>query len=84
MSTVVDFFSLDVCMLHAGVIEAGSVVGIMGGSGSGKTTFLDILSQKKKLHSYTGTVYINGVQRNPQPFKNLSIYAPQVGRDAQP
>lgn len=39
-------------------VDSGSMVGIMGGSGTGKSTLLNVLTGKYKLD--TGAIYING------------------------
>ena len=44
----------------SGVIKPGEVMAIMGGSGAGKTTFLDILAQKNKKGVTTGELRVNG------------------------
>lgn len=43
-----------------GSVNPGEIMAIMGGSGAGKTTLLDILAQKSKRGSVTGTITVNG------------------------
>ena len=44
-------------------LESGTMVGIMGGSGTGKSTMFNILTGKYKPD--TGTIYLNGVPLSP-------------------
>lgn len=50
-------------------IEQGSVVGILGQSGSGKSTFVDIIGGRNKEGHIEGGVYINGVN-----IKDIGAY----------
>jgi ABC-type multidrug transport system ATPase subunit len=57
--------------------HSGKLVGIMGASGSGKSTFLETLNGKISPHK--GQVLINGidVHREPQKLEGLIGYVPQ-------
>ncbi|MCK7538829.1 MAG: ATP-binding cassette domain-containing protein [Marinilabiliales bacterium] len=46
-------------------VKSGNLVGIMGGSGVGKSTLLNILNGKLKPES--GSVYINGYDLHNEP-----------------
>lgn len=58
-------------------IKSGNLVGIMGGSGVGKSTLLNILNGKLKPES--GSVYINGydLHNEPEEITGLIGYVPQ-------
>lgn len=43
-----------------GIAHPGQVMAIMGASGAGKTTFLDILARKNKRGTVQGQFYVNG------------------------
>jgi ABC-type multidrug transport system ATPase subunit len=58
-------------------IESGNLVGLMGGSGVGKTTMLNLLNGK--LKPATGNLYINGVDihSDSDELKGLIGFVPQ-------
>lgn len=58
-------------------LESGNIVGIMGGSGVGKTTLLNLLHGRIKPDK--GNIYINGYDINEdiEPLKGLIGYVPQ-------
>ena len=58
-------------------VESGNIVGIMGGSGVGKTTMLNLLHGKIKPTS--GNIYINGfdINSDSEDIKGLIGYVPQ-------
>ncbi|MBP5502499.1 MAG: ATP-binding cassette domain-containing protein [Bacteroidales bacterium] len=52
-------------------LESGTMVGIMGGSGTGKSTLLNVLTGKYPLHS--GTIYFNGVPINEKQHSAAGV-----------
>lgn len=57
-------------------IESGKVIGIIGKSGTGKTTFVNILSGL--LRPTEGEVLIKDINNNKLSFQNLIGYVPQT------
>ena len=58
-----------------GVVKPGQVMAIMGGSGAGKTTFLDILARKRKSGLVTGDILINGKFMEYEDYQNIIGYS---------
>ena len=59
----------------SGEIRAGTLVGVMGGSGAGKSTFVNVLMGKQ---SHTGgRVTINGSTGKMKHYKKIIGYVPQ-------
>ena len=48
----------------SGIVEPGSVVAVLGASGAGKSSFLDVLAGRKRL-GVTGEICINGTSEIP-------------------
>ncbi|OGM49784.1 ABC transporter, partial [Aspergillus bombycis] len=79
-----DMHQLEVTLQHtgrpildgiSGNIKKGCVFGIMGLSGAGKTTLINILAGKSRQTS--GTTALNGVQGDLTRFKHLIGFVPQ-------
>lgn len=62
-----------------GVALPGRIMAIMGPSGAGKTTFIDIIAQRKTEGKVTGTILVNGKPYD-RTFKRLSGYVYQDDR----
>ncbi|KAI1204985.1 uncharacterized protein F4807DRAFT_296809 [Annulohypoxylon truncatum] len=58
-----------------GSIERGSLTAVMGGSGAGKSTFVNVLMGK--VTNTSGTVMINNVPGKIKRYKKLIGYVPQ-------
>lgn len=52
-------------------LESGAMVGIMGGSGTGKSTLFNVLTGKYQPE--TGTIYINGVPLDPAEDSHAGV-----------
>ncbi|KAK5992960.1 ABC transporter G family member [Cladobotryum mycophilum] len=60
-----------------GICHPGEVTAIMGASGAGKTTFLDILARKNKRGNVNGDFYVNGEKVNDVDYKNVVGFVDQ-------
>lgn len=60
-----------------GVCQPGEVTAIMGASGAGKTTFLDILARKNKRGHVSGDFYVNGEKVNDIDYRNVVGFVDQ-------
>ena len=60
-----------------GVAHPGQVTAIMGASGAGKTTFLDILARKNKRGAVQGQFYVNGEKINDNEYRNVVGFVDQ-------
>lgn len=60
-----------------GVAHPGEIFAIMGASGAGKTTFLDILARKNKRGTVDGNFYVNGEKVTDAEYKNVVGFVDQ-------
>jgi ABC-type multidrug transport system ATPase subunit/ABC-type multidrug transport system permease subunit len=60
-----------------GMAHPGEIMAVMGASGAGKTTFLDILARKNKRGNVSGNFYVNGEKVNDAEYKNVVGFVDQ-------
>lgn len=60
-----------------GASKPGQITAIMGASGAGKTTFLDILARKNKRGAIHGDFFVNGEKLDDHDFKNMIGFVDQ-------
>lgn len=60
-----------------GACTPGQITAIMGASGAGKTSFLDILARKNKRGSVNGDFYVNGEKISDSDFKTMVGFVDQ-------
>ncbi|TFK26774.1 ABC-transporter [Coprinopsis marcescibilis] len=60
-----------------GYVKPGTLTALMGASGAGKTTCLDVLAQRKNIGVITGDVLVNG-RPLPLDFARGTAYAEQM------
>lgn len=70
---------LDVLKQVSFTIEAGENVGIIGRTGSGKTTLVDLILRTYNVPD--GTVFLDGIDINCIPIKTVRDYAAYVPQD---
>ncbi|EME48982.1 ABC transporter-like protein [Dothistroma septosporum NZE10] len=60
-----------------GSVRPGELLAIMGASGAGKTSFLDILARKKKSGLVTGEFWLNGEKVSDDDFRSVIGFVDQ-------
>lgn len=60
-----------------GVVHPGELLAIMGASGAGKTSFLDILARKNKRGSIKGDAWLNGETVADDEFRSVIGFVDQ-------
>jgi ABC-type multidrug transport system ATPase subunit len=60
-----------------GIVKPGQVLAIMGASGAGKTSFLDILARKRKKGFVEGDFFLSGRKVSDSQFKRVVGFVDQ-------
>ena len=60
-----------------GIFRPGRMCALMGTSGAGKTTLMDVIALRKQSGTITGDVYMNGFPQDPISFRRCSGYVEQ-------
>jgi ABC-type multidrug transport system ATPase subunit/ABC-type multidrug transport system permease subunit len=58
--------------------EPGRMVALMGATGAGKTTFMDVIAGRKTGGRIVGDIIVNGEQKNPANFSRITAYCEQM------
>lgn len=61
----------------SGMFSPGRMCALMGESGAGKTTLMDVIALRKQSGHITGEITINGFPQVPQSFRRCSGYVEQ-------
>jgi ABC-type multidrug transport system ATPase subunit/uncharacterized membrane protein HdeD (DUF308 family) len=61
----------------SGEFRAGRMTIILGPSGAGKTTFMNVLAGKATYGKMCGKVFVNGIESNLSEFKSVMGFVPQ-------
>lgn len=64
-----------------GAFQSGRMCALMGSSGAGKTTLMDVIAMRKTTGTVKGEVRLNGYLQEPMAFRRCSGYVEQF--DAQ-
>ncbi|KAK9375453.1 uncharacterized protein V1513DRAFT_442998 [Lipomyces chichibuensis] len=66
-------------VLHGvqGVVRPGEIMAVMGASGAGKTSLLDILAHKNKGGVISGEILVNGFKVSESQFKSITGFVDQ-------
>lgn len=60
-----------------GVVEAGLMTALMGSSGAGKTTLMDVLAMRKSSGEISGDIRVNGHPQEKLSFRRMMGYVEQ-------
>eukprot|EP01103_Thecamoeba_quadrilineata_P010903 TRINITY_DN2481_c0_g1_i2.p1 TRINITY_DN2481_c0_g1~~TRINITY_DN2481_c0_g1_i2.p1 ORF type:complete len:542 (+),score=70.89 TRINITY_DN2481_c0_g1_i2:28-1653(+) len=61
----------------SGIVQPGQLLAIIGSTGAGKSSLLDILANRSKQGRISGNIVANGGPVNPKSFKRISGYVTQ-------
>lgn len=61
----------------SGIAQPGQIMAIMGASGAGKSTFLDILARKNKRGTTSGSFLVNGEKIPDNEYRNVIGFVDQ-------
>ncbi|KAI7259507.1 hypothetical protein KC335_g11703, partial [Hortaea werneckii] len=61
----------------SGSVHPGELLAVMGASGAGKTSFLDILARKKKRGAVLGDFWLNGEKVSDDDFRSVIGFVDQ-------
>ncbi|DAZ97790.1 TPA: hypothetical protein N0F65_009536 [Lagenidium giganteum] len=58
--------------------EPGRMVALMGATGAGKTTLMDVIAGRKTGGRIIGDIVVNGEPKNPKNFSRITAYCEQM------
>mmetsp|Transcript_7924 Transcript_7924/g.14521 ORF Transcript_7924/g.14521 Transcript_7924/m.14521 type:complete len:1594 (+) Transcript_7924:169-4950(+) len=70
---------LDILQSIDGYAKPREMTALMGSSGAGKTTLMDVLAGRKTTGTITGEIYVNGSPQNLETFPKICGYVEQFG-----
>jgi ABC-type multidrug transport system ATPase subunit/ABC-type multidrug transport system permease subunit len=63
--------------------EPGRMVALMGATGAGKTTLMDVIAGRKTGGRIVGDIIVNGELKNPANFSRITAYCEQMDIHSQ-
>jgi len=60
-----------------GVFTSKKMIALMGSSGAGKTTLMDVIAMRKNSGTVTGQILVNGFPQNSKTFRRVTGYVEQ-------
>lgn len=61
----------------SGAVQPGEVMAVIGASGAGKSTFLDLLARKRKQGAVTGEILVNGRKVSDSDYRRVVGFVDQ-------
>jgi ABC-type multidrug transport system ATPase subunit/ABC-type multidrug transport system permease subunit len=58
--------------------EPGQMIALMGATGAGKTTLMDVIAGRKTGGRIVGDIYVNGELKDPEIFSRITAYCEQM------
>lgn len=65
-----------------GIVEAGKMTALMGSSGAGKTTIMDVIAMRKNTGEITGEIRLNGHLQEEVSFRRCMGYVEQFDQQS--
>ncbi|GMF30840.1 unnamed protein product [Phytophthora lilii] len=70
--------SIDLLKGISGIAEPGTLTALMGSSGAGKTTLMDVIAGRKTGGKITGKIMLNGYEANELAIRRCTAYCEQM------
>ncbi|KAL7562290.1 hypothetical protein ACA910_014509 [Epithemia clementina (nom. ined.)] len=67
----------------SGIVETGRMTALMGSSGAGKTTLMDVLALRKSSGEISGEVWLNGHPQEEETFRRCTGYVEQFDEQSE-
>ena len=62
----------------SGYVKPGQLTALMGASGAGKTTLMDVIAGRKTAGKIEGSIIVNGQPQDPAVYRRISAYVEQA------
>ena len=61
----------------SGYVKPGQLTALMGASGAGKTTLMDVIAGRKTAGKIEGSITVNGQPQDKATYRRISAYVEQ-------